>query len=118
MNSTLQCLAQTPMLVSFFLSNRFRADVNASNALGSGGRLATEFGALLRDMWATPPQRSVAPAGLKRALAAFASQFAGMQQHDSQELLAVLLDGLHEDLCVALPPELCERRHLRFVLPT
>ena len=107
MNSTLQCLAQTPMLVSFFLSNRFRADVNASNALGSGGRLATEFGALLRDMWATPPQRSVAPAGLKRALAAFASQFAGMQQHDSQELLAVLLDGLHEDLCVAcFPPEI------------
>lgn len=28
----------------------------------------------------------------------FAPQFSGFQQHDSQELLAFLLDGLHEDL--------------------
>jgi ubiquitin carboxyl-terminal hydrolase 4/11/15 len=28
----------------------------------------------------------------------FATQFSGYQQHDSQELLAFLLDGLHEDL--------------------
>ena len=27
-----------------------------------------------------------------------APQFSGYQQHDSQELLAFLLDGLHEDL--------------------
>ena len=28
----------------------------------------------------------------------FAPQFSGFQQQDSQELLAFLLDGLHEDL--------------------
>ena len=28
----------------------------------------------------------------------FAPQFSGYQQHDSQELVAFLLDGLHEDL--------------------
>ena len=28
----------------------------------------------------------------------FAPQFSGYAQHDSQELLAFLLDGLHEDL--------------------
>lgn len=28
----------------------------------------------------------------------FAPQFSGYQQQDSQELLAFLLDGLHEDL--------------------
>jgi ubiquitin carboxyl-terminal hydrolase 4/11/15 len=28
----------------------------------------------------------------------FAPQFSGYQQHDSQELLTFLLDGLHEDL--------------------
>ena len=35
---------------------------------------------------------------LKSRLEAFAPQFSGYQQHDSQELLAFLLDGLHEDL--------------------
>ena len=31
-------------------------------------------------------------------LARFAPQFTGYQQQDSQELLAYMLDGLHEDL--------------------
>ena len=41
---------------------------------------------------------SVTPRAFKAALARFAPQFAGYQQQDSQELLAFLLDGLHEDL--------------------
>ena len=41
---------------------------------------------------------SVVPRAFKAALGRFASQFAGYQQQDSQELLAFLLDGLHEDL--------------------
>lgn len=38
------------------------------------------------------------PKGFKAALARFAPQFQGYSQQDSQELLAFLLDGLHEDL--------------------
>ena len=98
MNSTLQCLAQTPILVSFFVSRRFCADLNESNPLGARGRLAADFGALLQEMWSPQPVRSLAPAALKSTLGAFAPAFAGYAQHDSQELLAVLLDGLHEDL--------------------
>ncbi len=41
---------------------------------------------------------SVTPRGFKAAIANFAPQFTGYSQHDSQELLAFLLDGLHEDL--------------------
>jgi ubiquitin C-terminal hydrolase len=41
---------------------------------------------------------STAPSSLKRAIGRFAPQFSGFQQHDSQELLAYILDGLHEDL--------------------
>jgi ubiquitin C-terminal hydrolase len=58
MNSTLQCLAQTPVLVSFFVSQRFKADLNISNPLGSKGQLAAEFGALLQEMWSSQPVRS------------------------------------------------------------
>ncbi|KAH0738015.1 hypothetical protein KY290_036720 [Solanum tuberosum] len=46
------------------------------------------------DGWRTP----VAPRPFKAKLARFAPQFSGYNQHDSQELLAFLLDGLHEDL--------------------
>jgi ubiquitin C-terminal hydrolase len=41
---------------------------------------------------------SVSPKGFKAALARFAPQFQGYSQQDRQELLAFLLDGLHEDL--------------------
>ncbi|KAL0955336.1 hypothetical protein HGRIS_004219 [Hohenbuehelia grisea] len=41
---------------------------------------------------------SYAPREFKSALQRFAPQFSGYQQHDSQELVAFLLDGLHEDL--------------------
>lgn len=34
----------------------------------------------------------------KTVVGRFAPRFSGYQQHDSQELLAFLLDGLHEDL--------------------
>ena len=41
---------------------------------------------------------SVSPKRFKWQLARFAPQFQGYAQQDSQELLAFLLDGLHEDL--------------------
>ena len=41
------------------------------------------------------PLRAVS---LQTQVGRFAPQFVGYAQHDSQELLAFLLDGLHEDL--------------------
>uniref|UniRef100_K3WVW9 Ubiquitin carboxyl-terminal hydrolase n=1 Tax=Globisporangium ultimum (strain ATCC 200006 / CBS 805.95 / DAOM BR144) TaxID=431595 RepID=K3WVW9_GLOUD len=97
MNSALQCLSHVEILTSYFLSNQYQKDLNKDNPLGTGGNLATEYDALLKELWfGTSP--SFAPAGLKRAIGRFAPQFSGFQQHDSQELLAYLLDGLHEDL--------------------
>lgn len=48
-------------------------------------------------MW-TQEHSSIAPKNFKVTLGKFAPQFNGYAQHDSQELLAFLLDGLHEDL--------------------
>ena len=48
-------------------------------------------------MW-SGNERCFAPYDLKRVIGEFNHAFQGFQQHDSQELLSFLLDGLHEDL--------------------
>lgn len=63
------------------------------------GEIAESFGALLHRIWsASSASTSYSPREFKSALQRFAPQFSGYQQHDSQELVAFLLDGLHEDL--------------------
>ncbi|XP_050371487.1 ubiquitin carboxyl-terminal hydrolase 8 [Argentina anserina] len=96
MNSSIQCLAHTPKLVDYFLGDYAR-EINQENPLGMDGEIALAFGDLLRKLWA-PGASPVAPRTFKSKLARFAPQFNGFNQHDSQELLAFLLDGLHEDL--------------------
>ncbi|XP_078448386.1 ubiquitin carboxyl-terminal hydrolase 9-like [Wolffia australiana] len=96
MNSAIQCLVHTPQLVEYFLGD-FTFEINKSNPLGMQGELAIAFGDLLRQLWSSSGI-SVAPRLFKGKLARFAPQFSGYNQHDSQELLAFLLDGLHEDL--------------------
>lgn len=74
-------------------------EVNRDNPLGMGGAIAEAFGALLQRIWAaTGSSTSYSPREFKSQLQRFAPQFSGYQQHDSQELVAFLLDGLHEDL--------------------
>ncbi|TYH40961.1 hypothetical protein ES332_D12G284000v1 [Gossypium tomentosum] len=96
MNSALQCLVHTPPLVEYFLKD-CRAEINTDNPLGMHGELALAFGDLLRKLWSSG-RTAIAPRVFKGKLARFAPQFSGYNQHDSQELLAFLLDGLHEDL--------------------
>ncbi|KAI4343170.1 hypothetical protein MLD38_027704 [Melastoma candidum] len=96
MNSAIQCLAHTPPIVEYFLQD-YTGDININNPLGMEGELALAFGELLRQLWSSG-RTSVPPRAFKGKLARFAPQFSGYNQHDSQELLAFLLDGLHEDL--------------------
>ncbi|KAJ0634602.1 putative ubiquitinyl hydrolase 1 [Helianthus annuus] len=96
MNSALQCLVHTPPFVDYFLQD-YSDEINKQNPLGMHGELAVAFGELLRKLWSSG-RTAVAPRAFKGKLARFAPQFSGYNQHDSQELLAFLLDGLHEDL--------------------
>jgi len=122
MNSALQCLAHTKELAEYFLSRCpfmkkllrvadichttrctiagvFQEELNPDNPLGMHGAIAEAFGALLQRIWATSgTSTSYSPREFKQQLQRFAPQFSGYQQHDSQELVAFLLDGLHEDL--------------------
>ncbi|OCH87381.1 UCH-domain-containing protein [Obba rivulosa] len=99
MNSALQCLTHTQELTDYFLTGVYEDELNFDNPLGMHGQIAQAFGALLRRIWApSSGATSYSPREFKQVLQRFAPQFSGYQQHDSQELVAFLLDGLHEDL--------------------
>ena len=77
----------------------YNGELNKDNPLGMGGAIAEAYGALLQRIWTTNgSSTSYTPREFKTQLQRFAPQFTGYQQHDSQELVAFLLDGLHEDL--------------------
>lgn len=97
MNSVLQCLSSTEPITKFFLLEVYKLHVNTKNNYGTKGKLAVEFSELLQSMY-LGKDRSVAPWGMKHVVAMKASQFDGFAQHDSQEMLSVLLETLHEDV--------------------
>ncbi|KAJ8791905.1 hypothetical protein J1605_004130 [Eschrichtius robustus] len=88
MNSALQCLSNTAPLTDYFLKDEYEAEINRDNPLGMKGEIAEAYAELIKQMW-SGRDAHVAPRMFK---------FSGYQQQDSQELLAFLLDGLHEDL--------------------
>ncbi|XP_077679180.1 ubiquitin carboxyl-terminal hydrolase 4 isoform X2 [Eretmochelys imbricata] len=97
MNSALQCLSNTPPLTEYFLEDKYEAEINHDNPLGMRGEIAEAYAELIKQMW-SGRHSHVAPRMFKTQVGRFAPQFSGYQQQDSQELLAFLLDGLHEDL--------------------
>uniref|UniRef100_A0A803SY66 ubiquitinyl hydrolase 1 n=1 Tax=Anolis carolinensis TaxID=28377 RepID=A0A803SY66_ANOCA len=97
MNSALQCLSNVPPLTEYFLNNCYLDELNFSNPLGMKGEIAEAYADLIKQQW-SGHHRSIVPRMFKTKVGHFASQFLGYQQHDSQELLSFLLDGLHEDL--------------------
>ncbi|XP_076860909.1 ubiquitin carboxyl-terminal hydrolase 15 isoform X2 [Brachyhypopomus gauderio] len=97
MNSATQCLSSIPPLTEYFLKDKFQAELNEDNPLGMKGEIAKAYAELIKQLW-SGKFSYVTPRPFKTQVGRFAPQFSGYQQQDSHELLAFLLDGLHEDL--------------------
>lgn len=97
MNSTLQCLSATIPIARFLLDGSYKRAINRVNPLGTQGALAEAFAQLIRVLW-SEQYTFVSPVTFREAITRFAPSFRGYDQHDAQEFLAFLLDGLHEDL--------------------
>ncbi|XP_022252353.1 ubiquitin carboxyl-terminal hydrolase 15-like isoform X3 [Limulus polyphemus] len=97
MNSALQCMSNTPPLTEYFLKGKYWDELNVNNPLGMKGEIAKSYGELMKTIWSGQFTYTI-PRCFKLAVGRFAPQFSGYQQQDCQELMAFLLDGLHEDL--------------------
>ncbi|SCU99499.1 LAME_0G03400g1_1 [Lachancea meyersii CBS 8951] len=100
MNSALQCLVHIPELKDYFLYGNVEREINTSNPLGYSGHIARNFASLIKSLFdeQSPTILSFSPRTFKSTLGLHNPMFAGYLQQDSQEFLAFLLDGLHEDL--------------------
>ncbi|XP_064192598.1 ubiquitin carboxyl-terminal hydrolase 8-like isoform X1 [Anguilla rostrata] len=97
MNSILQCLCNTPAMADYFNKNLYQQDINRANILGHKGEVAEEFGVIMKALW-SGLYKFISPRDFKITIGKINDQFASYDQHDSQELLLFLMDGLHEDL--------------------
>ncbi|XP_071551468.1 ubiquitin carboxyl-terminal hydrolase 32 isoform X3 [Panulirus ornatus] len=97
LNAALQCCSNTYPLTTYFINNMHLYELNPDNPCGMKGHMARQYGNLMQELWGGGA-RTVAPLKLRWTIGKYSGNFTGFQQHDSQELLAFLLDGLHEDL--------------------
>lgn len=82
MNACLQSLCHVVGLTDYFLGYEWQSEINESNPLGFGGKVARSFGELMEAMWTQ--SAPIAPMAFKKAIANAAPMFAGYKQHDAQ----------------------------------
>ncbi|KAJ7625489.1 ubiquitin carboxyl-terminal hydrolase 4 [Roridomyces roridus] len=97
MNAPIQCLSATFPFAQFFANGRWKSAVNTLNPMGSKGYLSGAFAKLVHTMW-SGDLPYIVPIEFRKAVCHLNSQYNGSNQHDSQEFLSFLLDGIHEDL--------------------
>eukprot|EP00927_Polykrikos_kofoidii_P031448 TRINITY_DN27036_c0_g2_i1.p1 TRINITY_DN27036_c0_g2~~TRINITY_DN27036_c0_g2_i1.p1 ORF type:complete len:943 (+),score=177.45 TRINITY_DN27036_c0_g2_i1:22-2829(+) len=96
MNSSLQCLSSVPAMTQYFLTGKYREDLNET-AFKTHGKFAEAYAQLLSKMW-SPTTCQVAPRSFKWQVGQLKEQFAGYGQQDSMEFIEYVLDGVKEDV--------------------
>lgn len=79
-------------------ADEYEKELNPSNPLSHNGKIAKAYASLLKSIFSPTCPASLSPREFKSTVGRFGPSFSGYGQQDSQEFLAFLLDGLHEDL--------------------
>ena len=96
MNSAIQCLSNTKPFREYFLSGKYKEDLEHCRPEWI---VTKEMARLLDAMWER--NQIVEPKSFKFALSNFQESFVGFRQHDSHELLVFLLDLIHKGIWYA-----------------
>ncbi|QSL67030.1 hypothetical protein MERGE_001417 [Pneumocystis wakefieldiae] len=116
MNAIIQCLNSTIPFVRYYRDGSYKKHINLDNPLGYKGELVQTFARLITYLWDNE-HTYVSPLFFKNVVGRLKEQFRGNDQQDSQEFLAFLLDGLHEELNIAAgqlrPKELTPEEELK-----
>ncbi|CAD8100700.1 unnamed protein product [Paramecium sonneborni] len=97
-NAAIQCLSNTQPLTEYFQQNIHHHELNIENPQSSRGQLTNAYGHLICQLWREQYTKSINPIQLISMIQYWNPFFVINTQQDSHELLAFLLDMMHEDL--------------------
>ena len=101
LNTSIQCLSHLTLLTEYFLSNKYINDLNnrcnETNGIKTNDIIISkEYAKLIKAIWTS--NCSIEPRSFHELIQKSDNKFEGYEQQDSQELLVLILDNLHEGL--------------------
>ena len=96
LNSSIQCLSNIPSLTEYIISDSYLEDLKNKKKNNNNVILTKEYSKLIKALWTS--KSNIQPKSFHEYIQKFDEQFQGYEHQDAQELLAMILDYLHEAL--------------------
>ena len=95
LNSSIQCLSNIQSLTEYILNDEYTEDLK-NKKKNNNIILTREYSKLIKAIWTN--NTTIQPKSFHSYIQKFDDQFQGFEHQDAQELLAMILDYLHEAL--------------------